>query len=191
MTITKLAVCFFFLGAALFAAPVLNPDSVRVPDDDPGLGRPVVAAPGSFYEIWWNDNADQGDFDFNDLVIEVRFADSPIDGFLPAEARIGGRNTANNLVSNTPSGTEIGLSWLAFSTPIGQEAIFSLSDRTETEVWFTGGRERNADNQFHAWVSALDAETRDAPAVPEPHTLLLLSSGVGLILIVGRRRSRS
>jgi hypothetical protein len=186
------AVLLGLWGMALIAAPVLIPDSVRVPDDDPGLGRLVVAEPGYLYEVWWNDNVDQGDFDFNDLVIEVRFAESLIDGFVPAEAKIKGSNTAHNLVSYTPSGTEIGSSWAAFATPIGQEAKFSLADKTDADVWFTGNRERNSDNQYHAWVSVAGGEprdTRDTTSAPEPHTLFLLSSGAGLILLFARKRT--
>jgi hypothetical protein len=60
---------------SLQAAPVLMPDGVNLDPNDPGINATVYAIPGSTWLVGWNDNPVFGDFDFNDFMFLVEFAD--------------------------------------------------------------------------------------------------------------------
>lgn len=187
------------MGAALNASPILTWDWVAVSHDDPGLGRAIVAEPGSTWEAWFNDNWGGGDYDFNDLVLRISF------GLSSAEVEvIGARALATN-VANLGAVTvdRFDIGPKSFAYVAGTELILAASNITMGGgPYYSGAASRNPDNTIHWWVQQIDGALPppDSPtqepgsgqlqAVPEPGTFGMLGCVLPLLGAYLWRRPR-
>jgi len=188
LTTRRILLLFTLSFTLLFAGPVLSPDSVPLDIHDPGLGVPMMAIPGSVWEVWFNDNwkndhpGYHGDFDFNDLVLEISFGP-----FATGWARFLGSTSADFNVGwvNTAFLWEFNGSPQAFAYTPGTEVIVRMDDWTTGHHYFSGLAEANPDGVVHAWT-----ERTDSPApVPEPGNSLLVL--IGGVLLGARRVARA
>jgi hypothetical protein len=172
----KLILITLVLVASLTASPVLNPDSVTIPDNHPGLGVEVMAIPNTSWTVWFNDNRDRGDYDFNDLVIGVSFG-SIIgnSGNVGAETIIMASVSAHgNLGYVEDSFLPIPFFGETFKATAGSIVTFRMQDTNTGDVWYSGAASKNSDGQFHSVVFGHHAITE----TPEPASLALMPAGL-------------
>lgn len=169
----------------LQATPVMNPDGIALSVTDPGIGRPIMAIPGSTWDVWANDNwgnaapGVRGDFDFNDGHGRVMF-------LTMGEATWMGTNSAD--VSEwIVGGLHLGAGSpgpVTFAYTPNVELVVQFHDTTTDRTYLSGPASVNPDLAPHVWTEQQTADT------PEPTTLAYMAIGLGLLGMAQLRRRR-
>jgi hypothetical protein len=174
------------VSAVLYATPVVSPDGVQVPPGDPNLGAPLIGAPNQVWQVWFNDNIDGVDFDFNDAVVEARFGASTFDlvwlsGTTMGTEEVGVLGQAGTVSILNPLAT--------YNYTPGEVILFDFVVGNGT--FYTGPGSRNPDGLVHAWVACV-ALCQSAPDVeaPEPSSYLLVASSLAGGWLLRRRKQR-
>lgn len=174
-----IALAALFLSAIAAAGPitcppVLSPDGQTVDPSCSGLGSQIFAIPNFTYNIFWNDNANAGDYDFNDLWATVQFSANA------KHATVTWAGSASNMDnalyfgpielfsnSNHPAPVTI-------TTLPGLEVVLGLFvPDSPPQFYLDGPGIRNADRQIHAIVTQ---------ATPEPSGFaLIFFGGLGIL----------
>jgi len=169
------------LAPILWADPVLFPDGVALNPSDPGLGRLIMAYPGSTWEAWFNDNQNGGDFDFNDLVLEIYFGAS-------GDATVIGFNAQHTNVATvggvTLSPSDVGPKIFSY-TPNVELVISATNTTLGIGPYYSGPASRNSDNTIHWWTVQTGGPPQE---IPEPATFLTLGSALLAVGFALRRR---
>jgi len=178
----KVLAVVLMLAPILWADPVLFPDGVALNPSDPGLGRLIIATPGSTWEAWFNDNENGGDFDFNDLVLQIYFGTS-------GDATVIGFNSQDNNVATvggiTLSQFDVGPKIFSYTQNV--ELIISAMDTTLGKgPYYSGPASRNSDNTIHWWTQQIGGPPEE---IPEPATFLTLGSALLVVGLALRRRA--
>lgn len=168
----------------LQATPIMNPDGIGLSPADPGIGRLIMAIPGSTWDVWANDNwantapGVRGDFDFNDARGSIEFLSTGEARWLGSSARdvnewiIGGVH-----VSATSPGP------FTFIYTPNTELVIQFHDITTGVTYLSGPGARNPDGAPHVWTTMLEQIVE----TPEPATWGLVVVGVGLLVLARRR----
>lgn len=168
-------VCALTCTSAIWGLPVLYPDSLNVPDDDPrrGVRIFVPASPtGSItYEVWWEGKGgDPLNQDFNDLVVGVAINS----GFV----------TLFYIGSNSCCTDILGYDGQFFMDRYHQASVslgyFAPNSEVVLDLWAAAGDVVHTGDTRRALVAAV---------VPEPSTFLLLAGGAGVLLAFRRESS--
>ena len=171
MKITFAASILFLACLSLQATPIMIPDGIPLNVLDPGIARPIMAIPGSTWDVWANDNwantapGLSGDFDFNDGHGTILFLTSGSAEWLGSNA--GHTNefiiAGQHINASTPGP-------VTFNYTPNVELVIRFRDLTTATTYFSGPASRNPDGAPHVWTEQV---------VPEPASLLLV--GLGLL----------
>lgn len=168
-------------GASI-QCPDFQSDSISVSADCPGLGTQITTNSGTNWILAWNDNLGKGDYDFNDLMTDVKIDNN---GTTAIITYLGGLSSSDNQL------------WLS----AGYGELFLFSNNSEVDdkiivnnlvensvmnfylivpggdggVYYTGLGSSNSDNEIHDWVGE---KSNVNNTVPESSNMLLTLVGM-------------
>jgi hypothetical protein len=171
----------------LMATPIMNPDAIPLSPADPGIGRAIMATPGTAWDVWGNDNwantapGVHGDFDFNDGHGWIEFLTTGQAQWLGANAgdtnewviggvHIGAGNPGPFVFTYTPN----------------TELVIQFVDTTTGNTYLSGPGARNPDGAPHVWTEQMERVTE----TPEPATWGLAAIGVGFLVVARKLRRK-
>jgi hypothetical protein len=158
MVALRLIIGTLLAAALVHADPVLTYDGVAVLNGDPGLGRVIVAEPGSTWQTWFNDNWGRGDYDFNDLVLQIYFGPSS------AEVEVIGARARDFSVASIGSVTldRFDIGPKSFAYVPGTELILSAMNLSSgSGPYYSGAAGGNPDNTIHWWTAQIGGPSPD------------------------------
>jgi hypothetical protein len=163
------------------AAPVLMPDGVNLDPNDPGINATVYAIPNSQWLVGWNDNPYRRDFDFNDFMFLVEFANGHGTAtFTGATSALYNRAYLTNGMREIPRDEP-----LQFIADENGEVQFTL-------ITGSGFRFDSVDHDSHMW--AFMTNSNDVVSTPEASGFAMAVSALfvlGLIRWASGRRDNA
>ena len=168
----------------LQATPIMNPDAIPLSPSDPGIGRLIMAVPGTTWDVWANDNwantapGVHGDFDFNDGHGWIEFLATGQAQWLGSNAR-----DVNEWIIG---GVHIGAGNpgpFTFTYTPNTELVIQFVDTSTGKVYLSGPGARNPDGAPHVW-------TEKITEMPEPATWGLAAVGVGFLVVARKLRRK-
>jgi hypothetical protein len=174
----RTAILLALIAITANAAPVLMPDGVNLDSNDPGINAAVTAIPNSQWLVGWNDNPAPPDFDFNDFMFLVEFANGH-----GTATFTGATSALYNRAYLTSGMREI---------PRDEPLQFIADENGEVQFTLINGsgfRFDSSDRDSHMWAWLIRQD--DSVVTPEPGTFSAACAAFGALALlrvaIGRR----